>query len=80
MISQTFRDAHLPRGLPLLELFTIQGPFCLGRQEIVVCGGAEELHDKAAMCFDVMNALSTSSIAGERSAPTLWASGKRLRK
>jgi 3-oxoacyl-[acyl-carrier-protein] synthase-1 len=38
----------------------------LGRQEIVVCGGAEELHDKAAMCFDVMNALSTASVAGER--------------
>ena len=38
----------------------------LGRQEIVVCGGAEELHDKAAMCFDVMNALSTTSVAGER--------------
>ncbi|MET0504240.1 MAG: beta-ketoacyl synthase N-terminal-like domain-containing protein [Luteibacter sp.] len=42
----------------------------LGRQDIVVCGGAEELHDKAAMCFDVMNALSTTSVAGERvSAP-----------
>jgi 3-oxoacyl-[acyl-carrier-protein] synthase-1 len=40
----------------------------LGRQEIVVCGGAEELHDKAAMCFDVMNALSTTSVAGERVA------------
>lgn len=38
----------------------------LGRQEIVVCGGAEELHDKAAMCFDVMNALSTRSVAGEQ--------------
>ena len=38
----------------------------LGRQEVVVCGGAEELHDKAAMCFDVMNALSTTSVAGER--------------
>lgn len=38
----------------------------LGRQEVVVCGGAEELHDKAAMCFDVMNALSTRSIAGEQ--------------
>ncbi|SEO61545.1 3-oxoacyl-[acyl-carrier-protein] synthase-1 [Luteibacter sp. UNC138MFCol5.1] len=38
----------------------------LGRQEIVICGGAEELHDKAAMCFDVMNALSTASVAGER--------------
>jgi 3-oxoacyl-[acyl-carrier-protein] synthase-1 len=38
----------------------------LGRQEVVICGGAEELHDKAAMCFDVMNALSTTSIAGER--------------
>ncbi|NID15347.1 beta-ketoacyl-[acyl-carrier-protein] synthase family protein [Luteibacter yeojuensis] len=38
----------------------------LGRQEIVVCGGAEELHDKAAMCFDVMNALSTASVAGGR--------------
>jgi len=38
----------------------------LGRQEIVVCGGAEELHDKAAMCFDVMNALSTTSVAGQR--------------
>ena len=38
----------------------------LGRQEIVICGGAEELHDKAAMCFDVMNALSTTSVAGER--------------
>jgi 3-oxoacyl-[acyl-carrier-protein] synthase-1 len=38
----------------------------LGRQEIVVCGGAEELHDKAAMCFDVMNALSSTSVAGER--------------
>lgn len=36
----------------------------LGRQEIVICGGAEELHDKAAMCFDVMNALSTTSVAG----------------
>ena len=32
----------------------------------MVCGGAEELHDKAAMCFDVMNALSTTSVAGER--------------
>jgi 3-oxoacyl-[acyl-carrier-protein] synthase-1 len=40
----------------------------LGRQEIVICGGAEELHDKAAMCFDVMNALSTTSVAGERVA------------
>jgi 3-oxoacyl-[acyl-carrier-protein] synthase-1 len=40
----------------------------LGRQDIVVCGGAEELHDKAAMCFDVMNALSTTSVAGERVA------------
>jgi 3-oxoacyl-[acyl-carrier-protein] synthase-1 len=40
----------------------------LGRQEIVVCGGAEELHDKAAMCFDVMHALSTTSVAGERVA------------
>jgi 3-oxoacyl-[acyl-carrier-protein] synthase-1 len=38
----------------------------LGRQEVVVCGGAEELHDKAAMCFDVMNALSTASVVGER--------------
>jgi 3-oxoacyl-[acyl-carrier-protein] synthase-1 len=38
----------------------------LGRQEIVVCGGAEELHDKAAMCFDVMNALSSTSVAGDR--------------
>jgi len=38
----------------------------LGRQEVVICGGAEELHDKAAMCFDVMNALSTTSVAGER--------------
>ncbi|UPG87117.1 beta-ketoacyl-[acyl-carrier-protein] synthase family protein [Luteibacter aegosomatis] len=38
----------------------------LGRQDIVVCGGAEELHDKAAMCFDVMHALSTASVAGER--------------
>jgi 3-oxoacyl-[acyl-carrier-protein] synthase I len=37
-----------------------------GRQEIVVCGGAEELHDKASMCFDVMHALSTTSVAGER--------------
>ncbi|KAF1008522.1 MAG: 3-oxoacyl-[acyl-carrier-protein] synthase 1 [Luteibacter sp.] len=37
----------------------------LGRQEIVVCGGAEELHDKAAMCFDVMNALSTDSVADD---------------
>jgi 3-oxoacyl-[acyl-carrier-protein] synthase I len=34
----------------------------------VICGGAEELHDKAAMCFDVMNALSTTSVAGERVA------------
>ena len=42
----------------------------LGRQEIVVCGGAEELHDKAAMCFDVMGALSTDSVADTRvSAP-----------
>jgi len=38
----------------------------LGRQEIVVCGGAEELHDKASMCFDVMHALSTTSAPGER--------------
>jgi 3-oxoacyl-[acyl-carrier-protein] synthase-1 len=38
----------------------------MGRQDIVVCGGAEELHDKAAMCFDVMHALSTGSRAGER--------------
>lgn len=38
----------------------------LGRQEVVVCGGAEELHDKAAMCFDVMNALSTASVVGTR--------------
>jgi 3-oxoacyl-[acyl-carrier-protein] synthase-1 len=38
----------------------------LGRQEIVVCGGAEELHDKASMCFDVMNALSTTSVADVR--------------
>ncbi|MEX1826515.1 beta-ketoacyl synthase [Luteibacter sp. CQ10] len=38
----------------------------LGRQDIVVCGGAEELHDKAAMCFDVMHALSTASVAGDR--------------
>jgi len=38
----------------------------LGRQEIVVCGGAEELHDKAAMCFDVMHALSGTSAAGAR--------------
>jgi 3-oxoacyl-[acyl-carrier-protein] synthase I len=38
----------------------------LGRQDIVVCGGAEELHDKASMCFDVMNALTTTSTAGER--------------
>ncbi|HEY4294150.1 beta-ketoacyl-[acyl-carrier-protein] synthase family protein [Luteibacter sp.] len=38
----------------------------LGRQEIVVCGGAEELHDKAAMCFDVMNALSTASVVAQR--------------
>lgn len=37
----------------------------LGRQEIVVCGGAEELHDKASMCFDVMNALTTTSVAGK---------------
>ncbi len=37
----------------------------LGRQDIVVCGGAEELHDKAAMCFDVMHALSGASVAGE---------------
>ncbi|MDQ7996027.1 MAG: beta-ketoacyl-[acyl-carrier-protein] synthase family protein [Luteibacter sp.] len=42
----------------------------LGRQDVVICGGAEELHDKAAMCFDVMNALSTTSAPGERvSAP-----------
>ncbi|UPG93324.1 beta-ketoacyl-[acyl-carrier-protein] synthase family protein [Luteibacter aegosomatissinici] len=38
----------------------------LGRQEIVICGGAEELHDKASMCFDVMHALTTTSVAGER--------------
>ncbi|UPG88843.1 beta-ketoacyl-[acyl-carrier-protein] synthase family protein [Luteibacter aegosomaticola] len=38
----------------------------LGRQDIVVCGGAEELHDKASMCFDVMNALTTTSTVGER--------------
>lgn len=38
----------------------------LGRQEVVVCGGAEELHDKASMCFDVMHALSTTSVAGEK--------------
>lgn len=36
----------------------------LGRQEVVVCGGAEELHDKASMSFDVMNALSGTSVAG----------------
>ncbi|WP_369927666.1 beta-ketoacyl synthase [Xanthomonas sp. NCPPB 2632] len=42
----------------------------LGRQDIVVCGGAEELHDKAAMCFDVMHALSDDSVAGQHvSAP-----------
>jgi 3-oxoacyl-[acyl-carrier-protein] synthase-1 len=38
----------------------------LGRQDIVICGGAEELHDKASMCFDVMNALTTTSTVGER--------------
>lgn len=38
----------------------------LGRQEIMICGGAEELHDKAAMCFDVMHALSATSVAGAR--------------
>ncbi|HEY4093733.1 MAG TPA: beta-ketoacyl-[acyl-carrier-protein] synthase family protein [Luteibacter sp.] len=38
----------------------------LGRQDIVVCGGAEELHDKASLCFDVMHALTATSVPGER--------------
>ncbi|MBB3227262.1 3-oxoacyl-[acyl-carrier-protein] synthase-1 [Luteibacter sp. Sphag1AF] len=35
----------------------------LGRQNIVICGGAEELDEKTAMCFDVMGALSASGVS-----------------
>jgi len=33
----------------------------LGKQDMVICGGSEELHDTTAMWFDAMGALSTNS-------------------
>lgn len=33
----------------------------LGKQDIVLCGGSEELHDTTALWFDAMGALSTAS-------------------
>lgn len=33
----------------------------LGKQDVVICGGSEELHDTTALWFDAMGALSTAS-------------------
>lgn len=33
----------------------------LGKQDMVICGGSEELHDTTAMWFDAMGVLSTAS-------------------
>lgn len=41
----------------------------LGRQQVVVAGGAEELHDSTAMWFDAMNALSPQRAPALASRP-----------